>query len=419
MPLRKSWQALLFLFCCLAITPAVTQTVPATFFNLHMGSGVTYNEPWPQVDFRGFRLLGTNTNWAQLNPQPGVYDWTMLDRWLSTMSAHGISSTDVIYTFIETPRWASSDPNLSTCAFTPGACAPPLDLNPDGTGTNQIWKDFVTALVNHVQGRIKNWEVWNEAQWAPYFSGTPAQLVRMAKDLRAIAQAADPEAKILSPAGSDMHVKLSNACWAAKNMDQYFAAGLGPYIDIVNFHAYFAPPGGLDVPENLVLEVGCIRTMMANRGQQNKPLWASEGSWGHSVSLSNLDQQAGYVARAYLLLWSLGVQRYYWYRWDSSDIGVLWQTTTGIDKAGIAYGQVAKWMIGATLVSPCSESSGSVWTCNFKLANGAPAQAVWSLNSLQYTAPSHYTKYWNVAGTETVVPSNHIITIGYKPIFLE
>jgi len=389
------------------------------YFGLHASSGVANREAWPALPFLGIRLLDTHTTWAQLNPAPGVYDWTLLDKWLAKFHDAGMAGSDAVYSFQTTPQWAAANPNDASCHAGPGACDPPSDLNADGTGTNQHFKDFVTALAQHVAGRIRYWEVWNEPMFKPTFSGTPAQLVRMAQDLRTITQAQDPTAEILSPPGSDYHTGPNGTCFAANTMGQYFAAGMGQYIDIVSFHAYIAYNGGPNLPENFTYEVGCIRQMMATYGQQNKRLWATEGGWGRNTDLPDPDQQAAFVARSYLLLRSLGVKRFYWYRWDNSDWGTLWDSVNGIHPAGVAYREVATWMVGSILTSACAQDSSGTWNCGFTLPNGSPAVAVWSLTNQTFTAPASYTSYRDLAGNTNSLPANHQIVIGYKPILVQ
>src|SRR5882762_261460 len=415
----------LALFVLFATSLQYAQTAPnpqligPRYFGMHTSSGVANREAWPAIPFAGIRLLDTHTTWAQLNPAPGVYDFAPLDLWLAKFQINGVISSDVIYSFQTTPRWAAANPNNSNCHVGPGSCEPPNDLNADGTGTNQHWKDFVTALSQHVAGRIRYWEVWNEPMFKPTFSGTPAQLVRMAKDLQAITQAQDSRAEILSPPGSDYRTGPSGGCFAANTMSPYFAAGMGQYIDIVSFHAYIAYSGGADAPENFVYEVSCIRQMMATYGQQNKRLWATEGGWGRNTDLPDPDQQAAFVARSYLILRSLGVRRFYWYRWDNSGWGTLWDPATGINSAGIAYREIANWMVRSILTSPCAQDSSGTWDCGFTLPNGSPADAVWSLTNQQFTAPSSYTSYRDLAGNSYPLPANHQITVGYKPILLQ
>jgi hypothetical protein len=413
-PLAK-WILALGLIIGMSVV-TLAQAIGSDYFGLHANSGVVQAQPWPSVAFGGIRLLSSQTDWALLNPSAGVYDWTVLDKWLAAFPAHSIPASGVIYSFDQTPQWASSNPNDSSCIPTPGVCDPPNDLNADGTGTNQHWKDFVTALTAHVAGRITYWEVWNEPFYAPFFNGTPAQLTRLAKDLRAIARAADPNAKILSPPGSGYHT--ANACYASNAMTPWFTAGIGQYVDVVSFHSYYSIPSGTNVPENFAAQVACLRTMMTNQGQQNKPLWSSEGGWGGNTDLPDSDQQAAYVARAYLILNSLGVKRFYWFQWNNTTWGTLWASGTGLTKAGVAYREVANWMIGSTLTSPCS-ASGTIWTCGLTLANGHAAQAVWDTSGISaYTPPaSTYTQYRDLAGGTTVLGAT--VNIGIKPILLE
>ena len=104
---------------------AIAQTKPSSYFGMHMSSGVTYQVPWPSVSVGGVRLLSSETNWAQLNPRVGVYDWTMLDKWISVAEAHGLSGNDLIFTFTGVPTWASSKPGDTSCAYGPGSCDTP------------------------------------------------------------------------------------------------------------------------------------------------------------------------------------------------------------------------------------------------------------------------------------------------------
>src|SRR5579871_3871127 len=155
---------------------------PAAFFGMHASSTVLSQQPWPQVSFGSLRLWDTATNWNQINIANGVYDFSLLDQWLSTANQHGVQ--DLLYTFGKTPQWASSRPNDQRCAndWGPGACDPPDDLNPDGSGSDQHWKDFVSALATHVGTSIKYWEIWNEPSSSNHWTGTVAQMVRMAQD---------------------------------------------------------------------------------------------------------------------------------------------------------------------------------------------------------------------------------------------
>ena len=93
------------------------------------------------------------------------------------------------------------------CVNGKGQCDPPSDLKPDGSGSDQSWKDFVSAIVTHnknsVDAHIRYWEIWNEPHTPNQWKGTNAQLIRMAEDARRIILGVDPNAIIVSPS-SDM-----------------------------------------------------------------------------------------------------------------------------------------------------------------------------------------------------------------------
>ncbi|HSZ01486.1 MAG TPA: hypothetical protein VK788_18455, partial [Terriglobales bacterium] len=170
-------------------------------FDLQMNSGTIAEQPWPCVSFVGMRLWDSQVHWRDINTAPGIYDWSLLDLWLADAQLHNI---DVLYTFGEVPGWASSDPNDGHCSGGSGACDPPNDLNADGSGTDQHWKDFVSAIVSYSKnsntGHIRSWELWDEGLGNPLrWTGTIAQLIRMAHDATAIIKEADSSAVVLNP----------------------------------------------------------------------------------------------------------------------------------------------------------------------------------------------------------------------------
>jgi len=401
---------------------AQSQTPPALPVSSQFAS-LTKNwfQPWPAVPVGSLRLWNTGTSWAQINPANGVYNWRVLDNWIAAAQSH---RTDLVLTMAKTPAWASSNPYDSNCRYGPAGCAPPTDLNPDGTGTDQHWKNFVTAVAKHVAGRIKLWEMWNEPGWTIHWTGTPAQMVRMVKDARAIILSIDPTARIISPANQAMtpfHMK-----WWTSFAD---AGGL-QYIDVVAFHGYtnYYPLacGVHAIPELLPTHTQNLRTMLASHGQV-KPLWDTEGSWGSTSAtcLNNQDMQAAFVARSFLLHWSENVKRFYWYQYQG-DTGGLANSSGGLLKSGVAYKQIQLWMTGATMTTLCS-AVGTVWTCNFSRPGGHIARAVWdssqtcangTCTTIGYKIGTQWKNYRTLDGG-TVAITGTMVPIGAKPILLE
>lgn len=372
---------------------------------------------WPSVRFGSIRLWNTATGWAQLNSSLGSYDWSVLDLWLDEANAHGL---DVIYTFGRTPPWASSRPADSACLYAPGECDPPNDLKLVGTGTNQHWKDFVTALATHAAGRIKYWELWNEPQSSGYWRGSFAQMVRLAQNARSIILSIDPNAVLLSP-GTGLQQKAVD--WTTN----YLAAGGGAYVDIIAAHGYVngTCPNTSPDPSVIPQRVSSFRKMLKTYGQAAKPLWITEASWGNSTAtcFTNQDAQVAFVAQSHLFYLQAHVQRLYWYASDSGMRGTLWNKT--ILAPGIAYGQVENWLASASF-GGCSLAK-TIWQCTLTRSGGYQALAVWDASQTctssgcttsSFTYPSQYTTYRDLSGGSGQLTGT-TVKVGLKPILLE
>jgi hypothetical protein len=159
-----------------------------------------------------------------------------------------------------------------------------------------------------------------------------------------------------------------------------------------------------------------------------KPLWATEGGWGTNGEMTDPDAQAAYVARWLILQASAGVQRAYWYMWDMGSNpqgwGGLWDDSRGTYKAGIAYGEVYKWLVGATFTKPCS-SDRDVWTCDLTLPGGKQRRIVWNAShsydtqkSSNYGVGTQFSLVRDLSGKQSAI-SGGSVAIGSKPVLLE
>jgi|HubBroStandDraft_6_1064221.scaffolds.fasta_scaffold99881_1 hypothetical protein len=404
--------------------------IPSIYMGMSMNSGTIAQEPWPSVPFSAQRLWDSGVSWQDINTADGVYDWKFLDKWLSHAQAHNV---DLLYTFGETPTWASSNPTDSSCAANPGSCDAPNDLNADGTGSDQHWKDFVTALVAHNQqsstGHIQYWELWNEALGNPLcWTGTIPQLIRMAQDASAIIKQADSSALVLTPTfGPELATSRTQ-------LSSYLAAGGGQFADAIALHGYVTGKHTAGNPEDLVHNMSLSQPILSKYGQAQKPLWDTEASWGDikTNGFTDPDMQTAFLARFYLLHWSVGIVRFYWYQWNNQRWGTLWTPDPSDPSApgtlrapGAAYQQISGWLIGASLASPCS-TTGPVWTCKFSRTNGYNALAVWDASqscvqgtctTSSFTLPSGYTRYSDLSGITSALAGS-TVAIGAKPLLL-
>jgi polysaccharide biosynthesis protein PslG len=377
--------------------------LPRVFFSMDWNHFITFST-WPSVPIGSIRLWDNYVSWEEIETAPGRYNWTNLDTWLGAAAA---SDTDVLYAFGRTPPWASLRPR-ETCGYGVGCAAPPADVD---SGDN-VWKGFVTALVQHSlaskTSHIKYYELWNEPDCTKgcTWTGTDAQLVTMARDAYNIIHTLDPKALVLGPSPHGLNV----ASW----LHDYYAAGGVAYQDIVSFHAY----AGLNL--NLLPSiVDKIRVVMAQYGISNQPLWATEGNW--AVTGLTPAQQVAYLAQQYISLWSKNVARFYWYSWDGGpQWGQLWTASSGTNTAGTAYGLLENWLIGSVRPpSPCRQSADATWYCTLTLSNGDPAEIVWNPDkTIEERIDPPFTTYRTLDNASVSSIVANTVSVGNEPILL-
>lgn len=370
--------------------------VPGTFFGLTV---LNFNRVKPSLHFGTSRSwdAGPGLAWAEMNPARGTYEFARLDEFIAFSAAHG---AEPIYTFGRTPRWASAQPNNPIAPYGPGQCAPPLKL--------EDWDAYVSAVATHAAGRIHYWELWNEPNEDSY-CGDVATLVSMAQRARGILRKIDPSALLLTPSVD----KATGPQWLGK----FLSAGGPQAVDVVAFHGYWS-----DRPEDIVPVVAGVRDVTSAYGAAQFPLWDTEASWAYTskMKMPSSEKQAAFVARSFLLHWSVGVSRYVWYAYDgNSPWGTLYTPANGEGAAAFAYREVRRWMLGASLTTPCTRRDDGMWTCSFTRAGGYAAQAMWMEHGAKKAAVGkQYTSYLDLQGTSHSVARGEVL-IGEQPVLLQ
>ncbi|HUA15068.1 MAG TPA: Ig domain-containing protein [Verrucomicrobiae bacterium] len=445
-------------------------TIPSTFFGLQSrATGGTY----PTVNFGSYRMWDTDVAWASLNPSAGVYSWASVDGILAQLKSNGVSD-GVLYTFGEVPNWASSAPSDAACDLGAlGGCDLPADLNPDGTGTDQTFINFVKSLAQHLNSatylqthaHVQYWEPWNE--WyrdpllASYNQGciakqscsvraTYAQMVRMTEDLRCVLTgtgsvdgvpctrtAIDPTAKIVTPAS---HGRSS---FGVSVMENFLHCDSAPpatsqcttgdrgrnAVDILNFHFYAMET---ETAEEITSHITNIKAGLRSSDLTAMPLWSSEGGWGADSSLPDPDLQEAFLVRYYLLGWSNGISRLTWYEFDNPTWGTLYVPGKdgGLTSAGTAYQQIYNWMAGNALTQACSGPTfpaQGIWTCGFTKPDGTHMLAVWdssqscsngACTTSLYSHNSMYSSYISLSTGKASNLTSATVPVGAKPILL-
>jgi hypothetical protein len=412
-PILRTLGWLAFLLICWAIFAASRQylfgirptlipppeAIPASYFGMTVNNYRT--TPWPSIPFASLRTWDTSVTWADINPTPNTFNWSELDRLIELAQRHGV---DLLFTLGRTPRWASANPDAET-PYGPGQCAPPARI--------AYWDEFLRAIVSHVGGKIRYWETWNEPQSpdSVFYCGDVATMVKLQRQAYEIIKSLDPSAKVLTPSP----VGEYGPPWMAR----FLSAGGGQYADIMAFHGYLAP--GAEA-ESIISTITKFKAVFANNAQQTKPVWDTEAGWGKDEDLSESDQRAAFLAKFYLLHWSAGIQRFYWYAYDNPLWGTLWDAQNRLHKAGVAYREVHLWLQGATMTGPC-ELKESVWICSLSRQNGYRAIVLWRSVRASFSATSmlvsdEFRQYRDLEGNLHKI-SNRSVPLSFTPILVE
>jgi len=407
---RRTKFHLLGITCSLALLPgcadfsinrspapvSVSGIVPANYFGMHVGF-VTPGTPWPAVPFGTWRLWDANVTWKDLEPQRGVWDFSKLDAFVALAQLHKV---DIILPLALTPRWASERPSEPS-SYTPGAAAPPSNL--------QDWIDYVQTVTARYKGKIGYYEMWNEANFAVTWTGTPEQLVNLQQAAYTAIKNNDPKAQLIS-------ANIDAMC-GLPYLEKLLSLGYANSADIIGYHFYVSP----NQPEAIATLASQVASLLSHYGV-NKPLWNTETGWLSPSRFTSDDQAAAVVVRAMLVGHSSGIGRFIWYEWDNHCCVTLFMTETDNatpTRAALAYANLQKWLVGNTLGS-CAPDEAKTWSCDLRFADGRHGVILWNTagsttitEKLSWT-PAHVEDMY---GNDSAVPATPL-HVGEAPLLL-
>jgi hypothetical protein len=386
-------------FSALELTPS-TATVPASYFGLHIHHlDRPTPTPWPSVPVPEWRLWDADVTWSTLEPAMNQWQFDRLDRYLSLAQQHG---TGILLTLGGSPQWASARPQLSS-NYTPGFSAEPANIDD--------WRNYVRTVATRYKGKIQAYEIWNEPNLKEFWSGTIDQLVILTKEAAQIIHTVDPKAIVVSPS--------ITASYGIPWFTEFLKKGGGQYVDAIGYRFYVDPQTRL--PEDMVPVIQNVRQIMSDYSLANKPLWNTETGWFPPAKLDSDELAAAFLARAYVLSWAAGVQRFYWYAWDNGAAAIVTykEIQHVVTPAGQAYEIIQHWLVGAQMVG-CAQTLNSTWTCELN-RSGKRSWIIWNP---QWKVTFAIPKGWQVASVTPLLQDRRAVTdsnveIGPVPVLLE
>jgi len=382
-----------------ALARPASDVIPPTLFGMHVLRGAT-TAPWPAVGFKTWRLYANRVGWADLEPRKGEWHFEKLDRYVSLARQH---SVEILLTLGQTPAWAAARPNEAS-AWGAGHASAPKEM--------AEWKTYVRTVATRYKGRIRAYEIWNEPNLKEFFTGSPDQLVDMAREAHAILKDTDPANAVVSPAIT----RAYGIPW----LERYLAKGGGAYADVIGYHFYVTP----EPPEGMIEVINAVKKVMARNGIARKPLWNTETGWAKGKTFASDAEAAAYVARTYILSWAAGVDRLYWYHWDDHTWVSLWltdQDSLTLKPAAIAYDEMSKWLTGARMTS-CGRNVTGAWVVHIIRGDASRGWIVWSPDKpTTFVVPREWDakQLKDLAGNRIRIASAGRIEVGTAPVLVE
>jgi len=219
--------------------------------------------------------------WGVVESTDDSYDWSAVDRMVTSANANGVKVLAVINA---TPDWAAVPGQPQYVGY-------PTDVAAFG--------DFVTEVAARYQGRITDYEIWNEQNYNGFWSPAPnaADYTALLKAAYTAIKEADPDAVVIAGGiAAVLQTPGGPAINPVTYLSQMYAAGAAGYFDAIAFHPYmysvpFSAGQGHDgLP---IMQAQQMYELMKSNGDANKKIWVTE--YGEPAANVGEAAQADYI----------------------------------------------------------------------------------------------------------------------------
>jgi hypothetical protein len=251
--------------------------------------------PWEDIEIHG------KGDFEDRRHEPYRSAWEKYDHIVDLAERYGL---ELVVRISNPPEWTRA------AGAEAGSFAPPDDY--------QDYADFVRAVVERYQGRVRYYQLWNEPniypEWGAY-AISPEQYVALLKAGAEAVRAADPGAVIIAGALAST-IDLDGTTVPGRNfndllfLQRMYDAGAAPYFDVMAMQGYGLWSGPTDRrmhPRVMNFSRNqFVRDLMVKNGDAAKPIWISEMNWNAApegveprYGRVSLEQQAANLPLAY------------------------------------------------------------------------------------------------------------------------
>ncbi|MBZ0289644.1 MAG: hypothetical protein K8I30_18625, partial [Anaerolineae bacterium] len=225
--------------------------------------------PWEDIEIHGRGDFEDRRNDLNGDGEPdAVSAWDKYDHIVDLTEQYGL---EMLVRLDNPPAWTHSDPNI-------GAFAPPDDP--------QDFVNYVTAVAERYQGRLRFYQIWNEPniypEWGEQFVDAEGYTDLLCRAYAAL-KAVDPEIVVISgaiaPTISLDGLNLQDVVY----LQLMYDAGAGACFDVLAVQGYGLNSGPTDRRMRVTtVNFGrnqYIRDLMVANGDAEKPIWITEAAW--------------------------------------------------------------------------------------------------------------------------------------------
>jgi O-antigen ligase len=206
----------------------------------------------------GFDRVRQTFPWAAIEPEPGTFDWAAWDRVVAEAESRDL---ELVAVLDGAPAWAGAPPPAEGFAH------------------------FAQTLAARYADRIDAYQIWNNPNLADGWGGyaDPAAYAQLLQRAAEGIRAADPEARILLGSLAPTEEQGPENLSEVRFLRRLYAAGAGPYFDVVSAQPYGFDTGPTDrrVGEGTLnfSRAILLRQEMVAQGDGDKAVWVSHFGW--------------------------------------------------------------------------------------------------------------------------------------------
>ena len=288
-----------------------------------------------------------------------------------------------------------------------------------------LWKRYVTAVVNRYKGTIRAWEVWNEPDVPYFWKAGVGEYLTLLRETYTTIKAIDPTAIVMNGACSSLEMSWFN---------QFIQAGGAQYTDVLAFHPY---------PKRSSLDNGLYESLDLTKlrdisQKTNKAWWFTELGWASSPvgedfgsGVGDERAQASYMVRQYVQTLSfngLNVDKIFWYNFHNdgtnaadpeNNYGLVQSDWRTPKYTYTAYQRMTAHLTGATPQGRVEAGAGPAYRF---VRNGTVVDVVWGSGLATLATNATAAQAYDLLGTPlatSVAGGKITVQLSGAPVFVE